>query len=227
LQQLAASRAPRRLRELWHRARYAGLPPHLRLIRQYSLLSTFHLLYLEELCRRVGEEGIPGDLVECGVYRGGSAGILGREAMRSPTRRLWLFDAFAGMPAPSEHDDAGAHAIARGFVGSEDDTRYVLDRLGIPPDRYTLVVGWLEDTLPGLDKPDVALLHVDTDFYKPVKLALEQFYPHVSPGGYVVLNDYGAFEGARRATDEFLAEHEPGAQLVQMDPIASYFRKPA
>jgi len=180
---------------------------------------------MEELCRRVGDERIPGDLVECGVYRGGSAGILGLEAMRSD-RRLWLFDAFAGMPDPSERDDRGAQTIATGFVGSEADTHRVLERLGVPPDRYTLVVGWLEETLPKLEKPPVALLHIDTDFHDPVKIALEQFYPHVSPGGYVVLNDYGAFEGCRLATDEFLAEHEPGAELIPMDPIAAYFRKP-
>ena len=208
--------------------RYAGLPPHLRLVRQYSLLSDFHLLYMEELCRRVGEEKIPGDLVECGVYRGGSAGILGLAAMRSSGRHLWLFDAFAGMPPPSERDDAGAHEIASEFVGSEADTRRVLERLGIPPERYTLVVGWLEDTLPNLEKPEaVALLHIDTDFHDPVKLALEQFYPHVSPGGYVVLNDYGAFKGCRIATDEFLARHAPDADLIAMDAIAAYFRKPA
>jgi O-methyltransferase len=181
---------------------------------------------MEELCRRVGDERIPGDLVECGVYRGGSAGILGLEAMRSD-RRLWLFDAFAGMPAAGERDDPGAETIATGFVGSEGDTHRVLERLGVPPDRYTLVVGWLEETLPKLEKPPVALLHIDTDFHDPVKVALEQFYPHVSPGGYVVLNDYGAFEGCRLATDEFLAEHEPGAELIPMDPIAAYFRKPA
>jgi O-methyltransferase len=154
------------------------------------------MLYLEELCRRVGEEGISGDFVECGVYRGGSAGILGLEAMRSPDRRLWLFDAFAGMPEPSDRDDEGAATIAGGFVGSEADTHRILERLGVQKDRYTLVVGWLEDTLPGLEKPEVALLHVDTDFHDPAKLALEQFYPHVSPGGYVVLNDYGRSRGA-------------------------------
>jgi O-methyltransferase len=208
--------------------RYADLPPHLRLARQYSLLSNFHLLYMDELCRRVGEEGVPGDLVECGVYRGGSAGILGLAAMRSPDRHLWLFDAFAGMPEPSERDDAGAHEIASGFVGSEADTRRVLERVGVPPERYTLVVGWLEHTLPKLEKPEaIAMLHIDTDFHDPVKLALEQFYPHVSPGGYVVLNDYGAFEGCRIATDEFLAEREPDADVIAMDAIAAYFRKPA
>lgn len=208
--------------------RYADLPPHLRLARQYSLLSSFHLLYMEELCRRVGEERVPGDLVECGVYRGGSAGILGLAVMRSPDRHLWLFDAFAGMPEPSERDDAGAHEIASQFVGSEADTRRVLERLGIPRERYSLVVGWLEDVLPKLEKPEaIAMLHIDTDFHDPVKLALEQFYPHVSPGGYVVLNDYGAFEGCRIATDEFLAEHEPDVDLIAMDAIAAYFRKPA
>lgn len=119
-----------------------------------------------------------------------------------------------------------SHQIATGYVGSEANTRRIMRRLGVPEDRYRIVVGWLEDTLPGLDKPPVALLHVDTDFYDPVKLSLEQFYPHVSPGGYVVLNDYGVFAGCRRATDEFLAEHEPGVEVVAIDPVASYFRKP-
>lgn len=212
--------------DAWYLVRLAGLPRRMRVVRPYTLVNEVQLLFLEELCGRLREDDVPGDLVECGVYKGGSAGILGLQAIESPERRLWLFDAFAGMPQPGDKDDAASREIATGYVGSEASTRRIMKRLGVPEGRYRIVVGWLEDTLPELDKPPVALLHIDTDFYDPVKLALEQFYPHVSPGGYVVLNDYGVFEGCRRATDEFLAEHAPGGEVIAIDPVASYFQKP-
>lgn len=164
---------------------------------------------------------MPGDIVE-----GASAGILGLQALEPPDRRLWLFDAFSGMPAPGEKDDAAAREIIGGYVGSEANTHRILGRLGVPQDRYQLIAGWLADTLPSFSKPPIALLHIDTDFYDPVRLSLDQLYPHVSPGGYVVLNDYGVFEGCRRATDEFFAIHEPGVEVIPIDAIASYVRKP-
>ncbi len=207
--------------------RLAGLPRRHRLVYPYTLVNPIQILFLEELCRRIREAGIAGDFVECGVYKGGSAGVLGFQAIQSPSRRLWLFDSFAGMPEPGEKDDAAARQIAGGYVGSERNTRRILRRLGVPEERYRLVVGRLEDTLPALDKPPVALLHVDCDFYDPVKLSLEQLYRHVTPGGYVVLNDYGVFGGCRRATDEFLAEREPGTEPIPIDAIASYFQKPS
>lgn len=207
--------------------RYNGLPQPFRTVRPYTLLSNLNLFFLQELARRVDDFGVRGDFVECGVYKGGSAGVLGYEAMMSRfSRRLWLYDAFAGMPEAGEHDDDYSKSLQGKFVGSEVQTRRIMERLKIPPDRYKVIVGWFENTLPVAEKPPIALLHVDCDFYDSVKLVLKTFYPYVEPGGYVVLNDYGSFQGCRLATNHFIANHNIEVPLMQIDQDAYYFQKP-
>lgn len=208
--------------------RYYGLPEPLRTVRPYTMLSTLNLCFLQELTRRADRLGVLGDFVECGVYRGGSAGVLGYEAIRSNLeRRLWLYDAFAGMPATTSADDEYSRSIQGMYKGSETQTRRILQRLGVPEDRLRIVVGWFEDTLPRSERFPIALLHVDCDFYNPVKLTLETFYSRVEPLGFIVLNDYGCFQGCRTATDEFLAKLGITAPLMQIDRDAYYFQKPS
>ena len=207
--------------------RYFGLPEPIRTVRPYSMLSYVNLFFLQELARRADALALRGDFVECGVYRGGSAGLLGYHAMRSPAKRnLWLYDAFAGMPAASEMDDEYSRSIQGQYVGSEAQTRRILRCLGVADDRYKIICGWLADTLPKAEPCSIALLHVDCDFYDPVKLTLETFFPHVETGGFVILNDYGGFAGCRVATDEFLEQKSSEiSSLSQIDQDAYYFQK--
>jgi O-methyltransferase len=144
----------------------------------------------------------------------------------SVERRLWLYDAFMGMPAASVHDDDYSRSIQGQFVGSEAETRRILYRLGVPEGRYRIVRGWLEDTLPQSPSFPVALLHMDCEFYEPVKQVLEAFYDRVSPQGFVVLNDYGSFEGCQKAMNEFLSKLDAGIHLESIDHDAYYFQKP-
>ena len=221
------SRLPEPLLAQLEQIRYMGLPEPFRTVRRHSLLTYINLFFLQELGRRLDHLGIEGDFVECGVYRGGSAGVLGYSAQSSPFRRhLWLFDSFEGMPAATEKDDDYSHQIENLFVGSEEQTRSILSRLQIQSDNYTIVRGRFENTYATVKRTPVALLHVDCDFYEPVKLTLEKFYPDVVSGGYVVFNDYGSFAGCRTATDEFMSAWEIAAPLIQIDKDAYFFQKP-
>jgi O-methyltransferase len=164
--------------------------------------------------------------VECGVYRGGSAGVLGHGLTQSSLpRKLWLYDSFEGMPKASDKDDAYSHQIEAQFVGSEEQTRRILSKLNVEKDRFTIVRGRFEQTFSSVKASPVALLHVDCDFYEPVKLTLETFYPHVVPGGFVIFNDYGSFQGCRTAADEFIAANGIKSPLIQIDQDAYYFQK--
>jgi O-methyltransferase len=209
-------------------ARYFSLPEPIRAIRRHSLLSYLNLFFLQELVRRLDEHHLQGDIVECGVYKGGSAAVMAFQMMRSAVNRhIWLYDAFEGMPTASDKDDQYSHNIQQKFVGSEMLVHRGMARLNIPASRYTVVRGWFNETFPKITPLPVALLHVDCDFYEPVKLSLETFYPQVQPGGFVVLNDYGSFAGCRAATDEFLETSGlRRGDLVQIDQDAYYFRKP-
>jgi O-methyltransferase len=197
----------------------------LEIVLPHSLVDPLNLLFLKRVGERLDRTGVPGDFVEAGVYRGGSAGVLASVAQESD-RRLWLFDAFAGMPAAGEKDDERSHAIEGQYVGSEAQTRRILADVGMPPNRTELRVGWFDDTFPHADVSEIALLHVDCDFYDPVKLTLETFWDRVVPGGYVVVNDYGSYEGARTAVDEWLAGPGQGIVPVALDLHVAFFAKP-
>ncbi len=218
---------PQPLLELAYVLRYFGLPEPFRTVRPHSLLSHINLFFLQELSQRLERENVPGDFVECGVYRGGSAGVLGYEVMRSKfQRKLWLYDSFAGMPEAMEKDDDYSKSLRGSYVGSEKQARRIMRRLNVPEKQYAIVVGLFEDTFPDTEEHKIALLHIDCDFYNPVKLSLETFYEWLEPGGYVVLNDYGSFQGCRIATDEFLTGLTSQVHLLQIDKDAYYFQKP-
>lgn len=193
----------------------------------HSLVTPVNLHFLEELATRIERLGIPGDIVECGVYQGGSAAVLGATMARhGKERKLRLFDSFEGMPQASERDGEFSRKIQGFGVSDERIVRAVLRRAGVPAERVEIAVGLFEDTFPHSPDRPVALLHVDCDFYEPVLLTLRKFYPRVSPGGFVVLNDYGTFKGAKEATDEFLAEQGLDLEPVMIDPGAAFFQKP-
>jgi len=214
------------------RLRGTGQPPQPDLMASAgasSLVTPLNLHLLQELVQRLGRLGIEGDIVECGVYRGGSAAVLGSAMIGlgdERPRKLWLFDSFAGMPPAGEQDGAFSHTLEGTYVGSEQETRRLLALAGVPPGRFQIVTGFYAETFPTIEAPPTALLHVDCDFYEPVKLTLEKFYPRLSPGGFVVLNDYGIYKGARTATDEFFQAHGLDIEPVAIDPTAAFFQKP-
>ncbi|MBU6399514.1 MAG: class I SAM-dependent methyltransferase, partial [Verrucomicrobia bacterium] len=171
--------------------RWAGLPVPFRVVRPHTMLSNLNLFFLLELAERLDRWRVEGDYVECGVYRGGSAGVLGYQLRRSPLpRSLWLYDTFTGTPAASAHDDEFLHAMAGRMVGSEAQTRRILERLGVVEGRVRIVRGLIEETLGEAAPARVALLHVDCNLFRPVLASLEVLYPRMAPGGLVVLNDY-------------------------------------
>ena len=103
----------------------------------------------------------------------------------------------------------------------------IMKRLGVPRDRVTLHKGWFEDTFPRASINEVALVHVDADFYASVKLCIEHWYSRLSPGGYLQFDDYDTFVGCTKAVDEFLSLHpEVSMQTVQELTCAYFIQKP-
>jgi hypothetical protein len=168
--------------------------------------------------RHVVAARVPGDLVECGVWRGGSSmiGALTLLGAGDHSRRLWLYDTFAGMPAPTGRDVApdGRPALsewARNQRGARNEWCYapleeVRDNLlatGIGPGRLELVAGRVQDTLPGRVPSEIALLRLDTDWYESTRHELTHLFGLLSPGGVLIVDDYGHWQGARQAVDEY------------------------
>jgi hypothetical protein len=190
----------------------------------FSMASIERLYAVYQAVRHVVDHEVPGDVVECGVWRGGSSmcaamTLLARGAV---DRRLWLYDTFAGMTEPSAEDVnyVGVDARAtwrraqrsdhnRWCYGSLDDVRANLRSTAYPGDRVAYVQGPVEETLPRTAPDSIALLRLDTDWYQSTRHELEHLYPRLSPFGVLIIDDYGFWKGARKAVDEYFAARTP------------------
>jgi O-methyltransferase len=197
------------------------------------------------MCARATEHvirhGIPGDIVECGVWRGGSMMAIALTLLRlgDQSRDLYLFDTFEGMPSPTAQDvdfagRAGASKVAAGtqadgrgwlYVSLEEVRQAVLGT-GYDPARVHFVKGKVEDTLPARAPQQVSLLRLDTDWYESTRHELRHLYPRLARGGVLIIDDYGYWKGARQATDEYLLEQRIPLLLNRIDGPARIALKP-
>lgn len=162
---------------------------------------------------------IPGAIVECGVWRGGSmmAVALTLQRLGVADRELFLFDTFEGMTRPTEVDrDFAGRSVMPGWKHHQqgppdpcavplEEVRAALAGTGYDPALTHLVAGPVEETVPEHAPAVIALLRLDTDWYESTRHELVHLYPRLAPGGLLIVDDYGHFEGARKATDEFFA----------------------
>lgn len=190
----------------------------------YTMLSSRRGRLLYQLAKDVSRGGVPGALVDCGVWNGGSTVLLGAGA---PERAVWAFDSFEGLPAPGPLDEE-EEWWAGSVRGSEEMLREGF-REFTPAIDLHVVKGWFEETFPRTkrDVGRVAVLHADGDFYDSVRLTLETFFPQLSAGGYVVIDDYGGFKGAQRATDEYRRKHRIEVPMRRVDYTGVYWQVPS
>ena len=184
---------------------------------------------LEELIRTVVEESVPGDYLEAGVWRGG-ASIFARAALElygDTDRRVWVADSFQGLPAPSLPEDEGsAFWKEKALAIPVERVRANFARYGMLDERVRFLVGWFKDTLPTAPIDELAILRLDGDMYESTMDALV-LYDRVSPGGYVIVDDYGAVDACRRAIDDFRRARSISEPLVEVDWTCVYWRTPS
>jgi hypothetical protein len=197
--------------------------------------------------RYIVEAKLPGEFVECGVYRGGSIVCMIRtlQALGVTDRHIWMFDTFEGMPEPQavdEHyaqtqdEDGGVKSWARhkrvDGRGSDwcycpiEEVRKTVLRTGYPEDKLHFVKGLVEDTIPSHGPEQIALLRLDTDFYRSTKHELVHLYPRLTRGGVLIVDDYGAYRGSRLATDEYFRENGMTVLLSRVDENVRMLVKP-
>ena len=189
-------------------------------LRPYTMTSAERIWSLLHAVRYVVDEGIRGDLVECGVWRGGSVMAIAHQLSRMGVtdRRIWLFDTFAGMTAPTAEDieavsgTPAAQMLANTEVGDGNNVWCIAGRSDVesnvrstpyPNEMFTFVEGDVAQTLHQSAPESIALLRLDTDWYESTRLALEVLYPRLAIGGVCILDDYGHWQGARKAVDDY------------------------
>ena len=195
-----------------------------------SMIGTKRMDNLHECVADVLRRDVPGDLIETGVWRGGSVIFMraALEAYGDVTRTVWAADSFEGLPPPEPRhaaDRGDVHHAFEVLAVSLDQVRANFARYGLLDDRVRFLKGWFKDTLPGAPIDRLALLRLDGDMYGSTMDALEPLYPRLSVGGYVIVDDYGIVPGCRRAVDEYRAEHGVREPIVDIDGWGVYWRR--
>lgn len=173
---------------------------------------------------------VPGALVECGVWKGGSlfAGMLAFMELEGPKREVWAYDTFTGMPQPGLEDGVTANKLFKTekdwCLSTLDEFEANLETIGYPGEKVFVVEGPVEETIPLLKPEQIAVLRLDTDWYSSTKLELEQLYPILSPGGVMIVDDYEAWPGCKQAVNEYFNDRPP--QMEAINWTARFMRKP-
>ena len=200
---------------------------------KYTMISWDRLYSLFMAVNYIVKSDIQGDIVECGVWRGGSMMMAALVLLKSghDDRQFFLYDTFEGLPKPDDIDvDVWGHNAIEAWLphkktnessdwayASVDEVRANLERTGYPMKNIKFVKGMVEQTIPKTIPNKIALLRLDTDWYKSTRHELEHLYPRLSRNGVLIIDDYGHFRGSRQATDEYFAKLKMPPLLNRID----------
>ena len=205
-----------------------------RLCRPFTMTSIERLYSLYKAMRYVIDNKIPGDFIECGVWKGGSSLMMAKMlAMHGIfDRKVILYDTYEGMSEPTEHDKdyAGVSAdvlLDKSSIEVQDsvwcyssfeEVKNNLMLSGLPEENIIMIKGKVEDTIPSqVPASQIALLRLDTDWYESTRHELEHLYPMLVPNGVLIIDDYGHWEGCRKAVDEYIKNNNLNMLLSRID----------
>jgi O-methyltransferase/8-demethyl-8-(2,3-dimethoxy-alpha-L-rhamnosyl)tetracenomycin-C 4'-O-methyltransferase len=199
----------------------------------HSMIGLRRLRNLRVLAETVLTEGIPGDFLEAGVWRGGACillqGVL--KAWDEPRRRVWVADSFAGLPPPDDRYEKDRLSTFDFHTRPElsvslEQVKENFSRYDLLDERVVFVKGLFRDTLPNLRPLELSILRLDGDLYSSTMDTLTQLYDCVAPGGFVIIDDYGVVIDARRAVLDFRKARGIDAAMIAIDKDGVFWRKP-
>ncbi len=210
--------------------------------KAYTMTSVERQYAVFKAVEYIVKNNIKGDLVECGVWRGGNSMMmaLALQHFGDTSRRIFLYDTFEGMSDPTEQDrqfdgtDATHefNASKRDDGGNDwcyadiDDVQQNMRSTNYPFGQISFVKGKVEDTLPNTLPESVAVLRLDTDWYASTYHELVHLYPLLQKNGVLVIDDYGHWQGAREAVDTYLREQNINLLLQRSDYTGRMAIKP-
>lgn len=188
-----------------------------RKVKNYTLVPIERCYSMYQAVRYIIKNNMEGDFVECGVWKGGSSMLLAYVLQLEgvSNKKIYLYDTFEGMSKPGEMDgQEEKDQWERGRVNDSlnnmcyspiEDVKANINKTGYPAENIILVKGRVEETLPGIRPSKISLLRLDTDWYESTKHELVHLYPLLVKYGVLIVDDYGAWQGARKATDEYFS----------------------
>jgi len=200
-------------------------------IHAHTLVGFERLENIQYCVETVVSENVPGDLIETGAWRGGSCifmrGVL--KALGVEDRVVWVADSFEGLPKPNAEiypDDDGNRLHTYDELSIPLETvKDTFARYGLLDDQVKFLKGWFRDTLPDAPIEKLAILRLDGDMYESTMDALKSLYDRVSPSGFIIVDDYGAYDYCRKAVHDFREQREISAEIHRIDWTGVYWRK--
>jgi len=176
-------------------------------------------------------KGVPGDLIETGVWRGGATifmrGIL--KAYGITDRRVWVADSFEGLPKPDvakyAADEGDIHHTLDFLAVTMDDVKANFARYGLLDDQVCFLKGWFKDTLPSAPIKRLAVVRLDGDMYESTMDSLSNLYPRLSPGGYLIVDDYGAVPACRKAVEDYRQKYGIKEAIQDIDRLGVFWQR--
>lgn len=203
-------------------------------VKEYTRTPPERVLALKKAMEYIVSNNIPGDIVECGVWRGGNIMAMAKilNNYKDYSRNIYLYDTFEGMSEPSENDfisETGEKADSLLQNSSKEDNLSVWCYAGLedvknnvaktnyPIEKFKFIKGRVEETIPGHTPEQISLLRLDTDWYESTKHELIHLFPKLIKGGVLIIDDYGHWEGAKLAVDEYIKENDIQILLNRID----------
>ncbi len=210
-------------------------------VKPFTMTTPERISSLRDAVKYVLLNEVPGDIVECGVWKGGSIIVCALTILDTQERRnLWLFDTFEGMTHPTDADvdvtgEKAEHVMRKHLretsavlaFSALDEVKRNVASTGYPNELIRYVKGQVENTIPGSAPERIALLRLDTDWYESTYHELVHLYPRLSPGGVLIIDDYGHWGGSRKATDQYFEEQGVNPLLHRIDYAARILVKHA
>jgi O-methyltransferase len=173
---------------------------------------------------------VSGDIVECGVWRGGMAAAMSELA--GSNKRVHLFDSFEGLPPAKEIDGKAALDWQKDTISStysdncnadESFATAAMKKTG--HNNYRLYKGWFQDTLTSYEGSEISILRLDGDWYESIKECMDKLFPFVTEGGAVILDDYHTWDGCTKAVHDYLSEIKSPSRICQWNNQVAYIVK--
>jgi O-methyltransferase len=197
----------------------------------HTMIGWHRLLNLQNCVEQILAENVPGDLIEAGVWRGGAI-IFMRAMLKAYNvrdRLIWGADSFQGLPAPDPvryGADAGDMAHTwRELSISLSEVRANFEKYGLLDEQVRFLPGWFRETLPAAPIEQLSLIRLDGDMYESTYVALENLYPKLSRGGFLIVDDYGALPSCRQAVTDFRQTAGIAEEIIPIDWTGVYWRR--
>ena len=210
-------------------------------VKPYTMTSVERLKSLIDAVSYITGNRIEGDFVECGTWKGGSVMCMQKKLieLNQTDRNFWVFDTFEGMPEPDSVDKNFKQTSAQKLLSEEEkeksltwaysnyeETTSNILSSGYPAENINFIKGLVEDTIPQTPIDKIAILRLDTDWYSSTKFELEHLYPKLVKGGILIIDDYGHWEGCKKAVDEYFTNNNIRIFMMRIDYTGRLIIKP-